>query len=302
MLNNVNLQISSKDDRLVFSVFLNPNLYPLKLNFFKYHGTGNDFILIDNRENIFMPENKLIAWLCHRRFGIGADGLILLNKAEGYGFGMQYFNSDGKESTMCGNGGRCIIAFADFLSLKGEKRRFLGNDGEHTGTVLSKNNNHYMIRLSMQDVPVYQVNNGDYILHTGSPHLVRFVDDIMSINVTAEGRNIRNLSEFQPNGVNVNFVCQEGERIIVRTYERGVEDETLSCGTGVTASALAFSVKKNIDGGIIQVITRGGALYVHFRKQDEGFAGIYLEGPAIKVFEGSIDINDLINLPADLLI
>ncbi|NTV82733.1 MAG: diaminopimelate epimerase [Bacteroidales bacterium] len=274
-------------------------MHGVKLSFYKYHGTGNDFILVDNREGHFEPECQLIAWLCHRRFGIGADGLILLNKAEGYDFGMQYFNADGRESTMCGNGGRCIVAFADFLSHFEKKCHFLGNDGAHTGHVISKDGNHYDIMLTMQDVKSYDQTGGDFILDTGSPHLVRLLEDVSRADVVTAGRKIRNRAEFQPDGINVNFMQQDGKQLLVRTYERGVEDETLSCGTGVTASALAFSVLSDKKQGIIPVKTRGGLLHVHFKRKDEGFTDICLEGPAIQVFQGQIELGDLSSLPED---
>jgi len=271
---------------------LNPKQICLKLGFYKYHGAGNDFIIIDNRESSFLPDPKIIAWLCHRRFGIGGDGLILLNKAKGYDFGMQYYNADGMESTMCGNGGRCIVAFADFLSLIKSQCIFSGVDGEHTGKIIAREGNCSHVMLSMKDVVDFQQLQGDFILDTGSPHLVRFAGDVMKIDVVAEGRNIRNHATFQPGGINVNFAQQEGEGLFVRTYERGVEDETLSCGTGVTASALAFSHISNKNEGVIPVRTRGGKLNVHLKKNGHGFSGIFLEGPAIQVFNGVIDLND----------
>jgi diaminopimelate epimerase len=262
----------------------------MNLIFSKYHGTGNDFILVDNRDDRFKPDEKLIAGLCHRRFGVGADGLITLNDATGFDFRMKYYNSDGKESTMCGNGGRCMVAFADFLSLSKGTFRFIAADGEHAGSVLEKDGDVYMVKISMNDVPGYHLMNRDFILDTGSPHLVRFVSDIEILDVVREGRALRNLDVFQPGGINVNFVEDRGGELFVRTYERGVEDETLSCGTGVTASALAFAATRNPDEGKIHVVTRGGALDLHFRQKDKGFTDIWLEGPAVKVFQGNMEI------------
>jgi diaminopimelate epimerase len=262
----------------------------LKLSFYKYHGTGNDFILIDNRDGQFNPGEKLIAGLCHRRFGIGADGLITLSMVQGFDFGMKYYNSDGNESTMCGNGGRCIVAFADFLSQARNNCRFIAADGEHTGSVIGKEGDNYRVKLSMQDVSGYQVHEGDFILNTGSPHLVRFAPDIENINVIKEGRALRNLDIFQPGGINVNFVEDNRGQIFVRTYERGVEDETLSCGTGVTAVALAYAATIGVDEGIIPVMTMGGAISLHFKRKGHGFTDIWLEGPAVKVFHGTIEI------------
>lgn len=258
----------------------------MKLNFYKYHGTGNDFILIDNREAFFSPDIKVISGMCDRRFGIGADGLILLNTKQGYDFHMQYFNSDGRESTMCGNGGRCIIAFADFLSLINGKTSFIGPDGEHTGMIISKNNNEYQVKLSLRDVEEIQLRGNDYVINTGSPHLVRFVPEVSDFNVVEEGRRLRNHHDFQPDGINVNFIMALDGRLHVRTYERGVEDETLSCGTGVTASALAYAHLNDLQEGPVSIITRGGNLQLHFKKTVRGFSDIFLEGPAVRVYGG----------------
>jgi diaminopimelate epimerase len=262
----------------------------LKLQFYKYHGTGNDFILADNRDGNFIPGPELIASLCHRRFGIGADGLILLEKMPGYDFGMRYYNSDGNESTMCGNGGRCITAFADFLSLPGNIYRFYAIDGEHSGIILDKNGDRYLVRIKMNNVNASSKWGTDEIINTGSPHLVRFVSDTDGLDVVKEGRALRFHPDFQPSGLNVNFVKVIGSSLFVRTYERGVEDETLSCGTGVTASALAFAKRQGLNGGTVHVETPGGNLMVHFTLVPGGFAEIWLEGPAVKVFEGYIDI------------
>ncbi|MCK9400892.1 MAG: diaminopimelate epimerase [Bacteroidales bacterium] len=260
------------------------------LRFYKYHGTGNDFILIDNRDDHFEPGKEIIAQLCHRRFGIGADGLIMLNNARGFDFGMRYFNSDGQESTMCGNGGRCVVAFADYLSLAPKKSRFLAADGEHSGSIISQDGDIYMVQLSMNDVNGYKNLGEDFIINTGSPHLVRFILNVDKIDVLKEGKALRYLADFQPEGINVNFVEDEGGRIFVRTYERGVENETLSCGTGVTASSLAYAAVKGMDKGIIPVRTKGGKLKLSFKRKDRVFTEINLEGLAVKVFEGTIFI------------
>jgi diaminopimelate epimerase len=262
----------------------------LKLSFYKYHGTGNDFILVDNREGLFKLQTRDISRLCHRRFGIGADGLILLNKVEAYDFGMQYFNADGRESTMCGNGGRCVVAFADFLSLSAGPFRFLGIDGGHTGIILSRQGTESQVRLSMQNVKECKISGDGYLLDTGSPHLVRFVDDTDAVDVVFEGRRIRNLPEYLPDGINVNFVRYEKEELSVRTYERGVEDETLSCGTGVTAAALAYASVANINTGPVRVRTRGGNLSVYFRKSAGAYSDIHLEGAAVRVFKGEAEV------------
>lgn len=260
------------------------------LRFYKYHGTGNDFILIDNRDDRFVHRAELVERLCHRRYGIGADGLILLNLAAGFDFGMRYFNADGQESTMCGNGGRCVVAFADYLSLAMKKSRFLAADGEHTGSILGKDKNTCHVRLSMNDVPGYRKRRDDFIIHTGSPHLVRFTKDVDKIDVVLEGRDLRYHADFQPGGININFVEEREGNIFVRTYERGVEDETLSCGTGVTASSLAYATLRGLEEGIIQVRTKGGSLSLSFRREENRFTEIYLEGPAVQVYDGTIAI------------
>jgi diaminopimelate epimerase len=203
---------------------------------------------------------------------------------------MRYFNSDGQESTMCGNGGRCIVAFADYLSFAPFKSRFLAADGEHTGTVLSRDENTHIVRLSMNDVNGYQKRGTDFILNTGSPHLVRFCEDVENTDVVKEGRALRYLPDFQPGGINVNFVEKHKDYIFVRTYERGVEDETLSCGTGITASSLAFAAHTGSEKGIIPVRTRGGNLSLSFRRKENLFKEIFLEGPAVRVYEGSFEL------------
>jgi diaminopimelate epimerase len=263
----------------------------LKISFYKYHGAGNDFILIDNRKNTFQSDKQVIERLCNRRFGIGADGLITLEHAPGYDFGMKYFNNDGNESTMCGNGGRCVVAFADFLSLTGSSSRFLTVDGEHRGLIISKQNNSWLVRISMADVTLIKGYHDGYILNTGSPHLVRFVENVTEIDVVKEGRLVRNRNEFMPGGINVNFAEAKNGLLFVRTYERGVEDETLSCGTGVTASALAFAMISGINEGRINVDTKGGSLSVSFSRDNNGYREIHLEGPAVMAYSGIIDID-----------
>lgn len=257
--------------------------------FHKYHGTGNDFILIDNTSGSFAPDQKTIAGLCDRHFGIGADGLILLNKASGYNFGMTYFNSDGRESTMCGNGGRCLMAFADFLSLTDGKSRFLAIDGPHDGEILGKEGDRYQVRIRMADVVSFRDWNGMTVIDTGSPHLVCRVNDAMHLNILETARPLRYHQEFAPSGINVNFVEDLDDHLYVRSYERGVEDETLSCGTGVTAAALAHALGKESITGRVTIHTRGGILHVSFKKTPGGFEDIWLEGPSQRVFEGTID-------------
>jgi diaminopimelate epimerase len=262
----------------------------MKIQFCKYQGTGNDFIMIDNRANFFEIENNsLVKNLCDRRFGIGADGLILLEKHSKYDFYMRYYNSDGREGSMCGNGGRCTIAFANEIKIINEKTDFFAVDGLHQGIMNSKNK----ISLLMQNVKEIVKKGNDYELNTGSPHYVVFTKNLNTINVVEEGRKIRNNSNYKTNGINVNFVeIIEGE-VFVRTYERGVEEETFSCGTGVTAVALVCSQQELVSENVaLKIRTPGGLLEVSFNEVDGKYNDIWLTGPAIKTFEGSIDLND----------
>ncbi|PIE50683.1 MAG: diaminopimelate epimerase [Flavobacteriales bacterium] len=258
-----------------------------KIQFYKYHGTGNDFIMIDNRDFIF-PKNdvKLIEHLCHRRFGIGADGLILLENDPDLDFKMTYFNSDGNESTMCGNGGRCLVAFAHFLGIFKDKCAFNAIDGIHEAEF--KNG---IVKLKMIPVEEITQNGKDFVLDTGSPHFVRFVDEVENFEVYLNGKAIRYSDAFKKEGINVNFVERISEnQIFVRTYERGVEDETYSCGTGVTASCLSVMSMEDISA--LEVKTLGGNLKVYADKVKNGFENIWLEGPAIQSFEGSFNIEE----------
>ncbi|MER3497601.1 MAG: diaminopimelate epimerase [Chitinophagaceae bacterium] len=260
----------------------------MKIFFFKYQGTGNDFVILDNRNKQY---NNLVAshirHICDRKFGVGADGLMMLNEKPGYDFEMRYFNSDGRESSMCGNGGRCMIRFAYHLGIHKNVYRFMAIDGEHEGEIDTDGT----VSLKMKDVDKISKFHGDLILNTGSPHYVKMVNDVMNLDVYKKGRDIRYSKEFEAEGINVNFVQQiEEDKIIVRTYERGVEDETLSCGTGVTAAALVCYHNEN-GFNDVQVKTLGGSLSVEFDRVDEDkFTNIWLCGPAEKVFEGTIII------------
>ena len=253
------------------------------MHFWKYQGTGNDFILIDNRLNHFDKSESTVKWLCDRRFGIGADGLICLESSDQADFKMVYFNSDGRESTFCGNGGRCVVAFAARLNLvqKNQQVRFMAKDGLHEAH-WSENE----ISLKMQDVDAIHFGELGFELFTGSPHLVQLVPNAESVNVKSQGAALRNNPTYQKEGINVNFVERSGNFLSVRTYERGVEDETLSCGTGVTASALVAS--HHGFKSPVQVKTLGGNLEVSFETIGSNFTQIWLTGPAECVFEGSI--------------
>jgi diaminopimelate epimerase len=253
-------------------------------SFSKYHGTGNDFILVDDRTKTFPADNaELIEHLCDRRFGIGADGLMLLRKHPSYDFEMVYFNSDGKYGSMCGNGGRCIARFAtDIGAITKDHVHFIASDGPHEA-IIGKNT----VKLKMSDVEDIEAGEGFFYLNTGSPHYVKIEMNVPELDVYTKGRKIRYSDRFAKEGTNVNFVEANPEGIFVRTYERGVEDETFSCGTGVTASALVASMIGVAGAGkSCKVKTRGGNLLVHFEKSGNSFKNIWLEGPATYVFKG----------------
>jgi diaminopimelate epimerase len=258
------------------------------IEFHKFHGTGNDFIVIDNRKHNFPDDIAVIKKLCDRRFGIGADGLILLSYETGFDFKMKYFNSDGKEGTMCGNGGRCIVAFAEKLKIIHEDAKFLASDGVHEANILSHNRNIWNIRLGMNSVNEIIENGEDYFIDSGSPHHIVFVNNVNAIDVLSEGRKIRYSDKYSSKGTNVNFVELKENSIFVRTYERGVENETLSCGTGAVASAIASSIRAGLTKQI-EIKCLGGELKVHFNKR-ENFSDIWLEGPAEHVFTGKIEL------------
>lgn len=256
-----------------------------KIPFSKYQGTGNDFVIIDNRTTAFLTrkDTEQIKAICDRKFGVGADGLILLQDKAGYDFEMVYFNADGRESTMCGNGGRCIAAFAKKLGIVQNNGYFWAIDGEHEA--LFQQNN--WVDLKMNDVKEIEVGEDYFILNTGSPHYVIMVEDLNDINVYENGQAIRYSDRFRKEGINVNFVEKTADRIIVATYERGVEDETLSCGTGVTAAAIATFVDGNgLNNNQIAISTKGGNLTVRLEKENDVFKNIWLCGPAVNVFNG----------------
>lgn len=259
--------------------------------FFKYQGTGNDFVLIDQRVTQYLSreDHKRIAGICDRRFGVGADGLMLLQNKAGYDFEMIYFNADGRESTMCGNGGRCITAFARYLGIICDHARFLAIDGEHLARINAADKK---VELQMSDVRQVEISPDFYVMNTGSPHYVTFVPELEAFDVYGEGKKIRESARFSAEGINVNFVQKTAEGIEVATYERGVEDETLSCGTGVTAAAISYWLKEGkTEGQEIAVQTKGGELLVRLESDGYiGFRNIWLTGPAEQVFEGKIDI------------
>lgn len=254
------------------------------MEFFKYQGTGNDFVMVDNRNLQFPKDRVLIEKCCDRRFGIGGDGLILLENHPTLDFKMVYYNSDGRESSMCGNGGRCIIAFANFLEIFKTKTKFEAIDGLHEGEI--KNG---LVRLKMSDVAEIKNIDDDFELNTGSPHYIKMVENVENFDVFQNGSAIRNSERYKDDGINVNFVQKIAEdQIFVRTYERGVEDETFSCGTGVTAAALVML--KNSDLDAMNIKTLGGNLKITAEKDGKSFKNIWLEGPAQQVFKGKIKL------------
>ena len=254
--------------------------------FHKYQGTGNDFIIIDNRKQ-FISEigAETISKLCDRRFGIGADGLILLQNKNAYDFEMIYYNSDGSQS-LCGNGSRCAVAFAKELKIIENKTSFEAIDGKHDALITNG-----VISLKMGNVKSIEDNIDYFFVNTGSPHYVKFVTDLEHFDVYNEGKKIRNSARFKAKGTNVNFVEWKNDYLFVRTYERGVEDETLSCGTGVTAAGLVAAYKNLTTGNYCNIKTKGGELKILFKKNtDHSFSDIWLEGPAKFVFKGEIEI------------
>jgi len=257
----------------------------MTLPFYKYQGTGNDFVIMDNRDGKIRLSTEQVSHICDRRFGIGADGLMLLGTAEGYDFSMVYYNADGREGSMCGNGGRCLTRFAYDMGIHKSSFLFTAVDGDHTAS-LSDNG---WIHLKMKDVDTVTDHHGDFILDTGSPHYVKQSNDIKNLDVYEEGKEIRYSKDFAEKGINVNFVEKiNDDEIFVRTYERGVEDETYSCGTGVTASALTFLQNNNLIS--VKVKTLGGNLKVYAEQNGNSFKNIWLEGPAKQVFKGKIDL------------
>jgi len=258
----------------------------MKVQFFKYQGTGNDFVMIDNRQNVFnQKDTKSIAFLCDRRFGIGADGLILLEKHETLDFKMVYYNSDGNESSMCGNGGRCITAFAKYLGIIDKEATFEAIDGVHHSIIEGD-----IIKLQMQDVMSVESYKYHVFLNTGSPHHVQMEHNLMGLDIKTMGSKIRYGEPYNEPGSNVNFVKKiSGEIFAVRTYERGVEDETLSCGTGVTAVALAMHYIGETEKNLVTLQTPGGDLKVGFERHQDSYKNIWLIGPAVQVYKGEIE-------------
>lgn len=254
----------------------------MKITFYKYHGTGNDFVMIDNRDGKVQLTTNQVTQLCNRRFGIGADGLILLQNHPIADFEMVYYNSDGNTSTMCGNGGRCIIRFAADMGMIKSTTEFMAIDGYHQGKIDGE-----LVHLQMADTKRAEPSHGGWFLNTGSPHHICAVADTARVDVDTEGRKLRN--SYGAEGANVNFIHWKNNSLHVRTYERGVEAETYSCGTGVTAAALFAHQNGWAQGHQVDVKTPGGELQVHFKPLNTGYTNIWLIGPATFVFKGEID-------------
>jgi diaminopimelate epimerase len=259
----------------------------MQTKFYKYEGTGNDFVFIDNRQNNFpKTDTKLIEKLCDRRFGIGADGLILLEDDIETDFRMVYYNSDGIQSSMCGNGGRCIVAFAKNLNLISNESTFIATDGLHHASIFENG----IISLGMKNVNKVRIESDFVFLNTGSPHHVMLVDDLNQYDVKTNGAKIRYSDLYGKVGSNVNFVKQISENHFrLRTYERGVEDETFSCGTGATATAIAMNALGKTNSNHIYLDVEGGKLEVFFEKIGNEYNNVFLKGPATFVFEGEIE-------------
>ena len=262
-------------------------IYNMNIPFYKYHGTGNDFVMIDNRKDEFpLKDEKRIAAICDRRFGVGADGLIVLQSHKTTDFMMHYFNSDGQLGSFCGNGGRCVVAFAEYLGIIDKQTNFTAFDGSHDATI-----NGNVVSLSMQDVNNVHTFSTHVYLDTGSPHHVEFVKDTINLDVSTQGSMIAHNETYGQEGTNVNFVSIVKDRQIqVRTFERGVESETLSCGTGVTAAALASFSMGKVTNSKIEVSTLGGVLTVSFTPSGKGFSDIVLTGPTELVFSGTLHL------------
>ncbi len=256
----------------------------MKLRFSKYQGTGNDFIMLDNREGQICLTSEQIVQLCDRKFGVGSDGVILIEKSDNTLFYMNFFNPDGSQS-FCGNGSRCAVKFAMELGIHGDVNAFEAIDGTHEFDFLDEG-----VKIRMKDVNQLIQSGSDFFLHTGSPHFVKYVSDPSEIDIISEARKIRYSDDYKAEGINVNFVSENKDHITMRTYERGVEDETLSCGTGVTAAALSYA-HRHPGTSRVDVFTRGGKLEVRMNSSGAGqFTDIWLCGPAEFVYSGVIEI------------
>ena len=254
------------------------------INFSKFHGAGNDFIMINAIKNELVLSEELIFKMCDRRVGIGADGLIILMPSDNHDFRMRYYNCDGKESTFCGNGGRCIAAFAHQQGIIKNNAVYEAVDGIHKAKITELSSTEYLVELSMRDILSYKIDEDSMLIDTGSPHYVKKVKNLKDLDVKNAGASIRYDKNISIDGVNVDFLLNDNGNIHIRTYERGVEDETLACGTGVTASAMAASLW--YGGDDIDIHTQIAKLNVRFEKGNNTFKNVVLTGPATHVFDG----------------
>lgn len=254
----------------------------MKLKFDKYQGAGNDFIIVNNFDGSINLSCEEIEAMCDRRFGIGADGLIVVGKDSNYDFTMKFYNSDGNTASMCGNGGRCIAKYAFDNNICGSKLIFSADDGIHEAEILEGGN----VKLKMIDVESITKFDDGLWTNTGVPHFVKFTNDIDKVNINVEGRKLADDKRFAPGRTNVNFVDnRDGFRLA--TYERGVEGETLACGTGTVASALCINATTGAKSPIV-LKAKGGILKVYFEKVENNYRNIWLEGPAKFVFKGEL--------------
>ena len=258
----------------------------MNIEFYKYQGTGNDFVMIDNRTKTFPKKNTaIISKLCDRNFGVGADGVILIENDDDFDFKMIYFNADGSQ-TFCGNGGRCAVAFSKHLNIIDSKTKFIAYDGEHIAEIENG-----IVSLKMIDVDEIKVNENSVFAYTGTQHHVELVNDLNNFPVFEKGKEIR--YSYADPGSNVNFVQQINNTTFrVRTYEKGVENETLACGTGVTAVAIAMHKTKKTNSNLISLPVEGGNLEVSFTEENGSYSDVFLKGPATFVFKGNINFND----------
>ena len=258
----------------------------MQLKFSKYHGTGNDFIMVFNHDDNYCFSHSEVKKICDRRNGVGADGLIIIEKTLDADFKMIYYNADGFIGSMCGNGARCAVSFAKELKLIENQCEFLAYDGMHKGLILEDG----LVSIEMVDVSLIEVQNNIWKIDTGSPHLICFRDNVSDIDVKHEGACIRNSSNYIKDGINVNFVKLTKNELFIRTYERGVEDETLSCGTGAVASAIATYESGLLNSDRIKVNVLGGQLEVLLSKVGSKYSNIHLIGPTKFVFNGEVDV------------
>lgn len=259
-----------------------------KLHFYKYHGTGNDFIIFDGRTGDIHSQmtQQVIESICHRRFGIGADGIMILEDHPTADFNMVYYNADGKPSSMCGNGGRCLVAFAERMGVFQDRCTFMATDGLHEATIKDG-----WVELKMIDVDQLEHHGDDAILDTGSPHYITSCPNLDQLDIIPAAHAIRYNDRFTKEGINVNFLQTTDSGIRIRTYERGVEGETWACGTGATAAAIAYVHQHDLNGHQeVAIKVEGGHLSVKVNRQGEGYKDVWLCGPAQFVFEGEVGV------------